>query len=123
MTSKVSKTLIITALALVAAGAVTLCAVFDPETHPAPKCIFKSLTGWDCPGCGTQRAIHAMASGDISAAWNFNPMLFFAIPLVILYFISEYKGQGRLYGILHHWITAMTIAVLIIFWWIGRNVI
>lgn len=106
-----------------AAGAVTLCAVFDPEIYPAPKCVFKSLTGWDCPGCGTQRAIHAMANGEISRAWSLNPMLFFAIPLVILYFISEYKGKGRLYDILHNWLTAMTIALLIILWWIGRNVI
>lgn len=106
-----------------AVGAAVLCAVFDPEIHPAPKCIFKSLTGWDCPGCGTQRAIHALACGDIGRAWHFNPMLFFAIPLVTLYIISESRCRGRLYDMLHQWLTALIIAILIILWWIVRNVL
>ena len=28
-----------------------------------PRCVFLSLTGYKCPGCGSQRAIHALLHG------------------------------------------------------------
>ncbi len=39
------------------AGCVTL-AVVDPTGGP-PICPFKAVTGFDCPGCGGTRALHA----------------------------------------------------------------
>ncbi|MDE7397749.1 MAG: DUF2752 domain-containing protein, partial [Muribaculum sp.] len=35
-------------------------AVFDPTLPWFPKCLFRQLTGLECPGCGSQRAIHAL---------------------------------------------------------------
>lgn len=67
----------------------------DPSSTPSPKCMFKTLTGWDCPGCGSQRALHAALHGDFVAAWHFNPFVFFAVPAATFYIIAE---TGR-----RHW--------------------
>ena len=44
----------------------------DPADHtPLPKCLLKTVTGYDCPGCGAQRALHALLHGRIADAWHF----------------------------------------------------
>lgn len=58
--------------------------VFDPsEYFWMPKCPTKLIFGIDCPGCGLQRAIHALLHGDIVKAINYNPFLVFALPYAI----------------------------------------
>ncbi len=60
--------------AVAAAGAGVLLA-FDPNRadSPFPPCVFHSLTGWFCPGCGMTRALHALVHGDVGAALALNP--------------------------------------------------
>lgn len=89
----------------------------------SPKCMFHSLTGWDCPGCGSQRAFHAIANGHWSEAWHFNPFVFFAVPVAAAYIIIE---SGRnLWQRLHKmvcniWIVG-AIFILALGWGIIRN--
>ncbi|WP_243836001.1 DUF2752 domain-containing protein [Sphingobacterium paludis] len=65
-----------------------LCCVYyqyDPLQSPwFPKCPFKTLTGLDCPGCGSQRAIHALLHGDILGAIRFNALLLPFIPYIFI---------------------------------------
>ena len=73
----------------VVAGIATLLALiyaFDPSapTSRFPPCFFHMLTGLDCPGCGTTRGLHALLHGDVVTAWNFNALMFFALPTVAL---------------------------------------
>ncbi len=42
------------------------------------------LTGMKCPGCGSQRAIHALLHTDIKTAFSYNALLVLSIPYVIL---------------------------------------
>ena len=37
-----------------------------------PKCMFKLLTGYSCPGCGIQRALYALLHGDVIKAIQYN---------------------------------------------------
>ncbi len=105
-------------LAAVAAGLAAWLALVDPVTSPAPQCIFRRLTGYDCPGCGTQRAIHAIFRGDIASAWDFNPALFIAAPLIILYLADPPRLRRYLYSTPAPFI----IAAAIVAWWIFRNI-
>jgi len=67
-------------LAVVAAVAVLfLC---DPA-HVAiyPVCLFHRLTGLNCPGCGSLRAIHQLLHGNVFEALRFNALLVLSLPL------------------------------------------
>ena len=33
-----------------------------------PRCPFHALTGWDCPACGGQRALHSLLHGRFGEA-------------------------------------------------------
>ena len=98
----------------------------DPaKSISAPKCVFKLLTGWDCPGCGSQRALHALLHGHIAQAWNFNPFIFFAVPVAIFYAIIE-TGRTRwpkLHAKAIHPAILIPIALAITAWWILRNIL
>jgi len=61
---------------------------YDPNSasSPFPPCSFLAVTGYYCIGCGLTRALHALAHGDVVAAFSMNPlaMLMLAVaPLVI----------------------------------------
>lgn len=49
------------------------------------SCPAKALTGFDCPGCGFQRALADLLRGDFAGAWAHYPALFpFLLTLVLL---------------------------------------
>lgn len=81
-------------LLLLIVGGIALLLVYalvDPATTVwAPKCPFKLLTGLDCPGCGSQRAIHALLTGDLAAAWHAHPILVVALPYLGVGLLLEY---------------------------------
>lgn len=97
--------------------------VFDPDTtHWMPQCPSHYLTGYDCPGCGTLRAIHAILHGDIAAAWHFNAALFFAVPLIIALAFAPYTRIGSpLRRFADSRWTPLTLLLLLIAWTILRN--
>jgi hypothetical protein len=55
---------------------------FDPATHSFyPPCLFKTIFGAQCPGCGSLRAMHELLHGNVAAAWALNKPLLVALPL------------------------------------------
>jgi len=67
------------AIVLLAVAGASLAGVvffFDPATHAFyPGCEFHRLTGWNCPGCGMTRSLHALLHGNFSTAWRDNALL------------------------------------------------
>ncbi len=49
-----------------------------------PKCPSKALTGLDCAGCGSQRAIHYLLNGEFKEAFHQNALLLPFIPYIAL---------------------------------------
>lgn len=123
-----AKSLKITAVALAAtlAGAMTVVYFFvDPaQSKLMPRCLFKSLTGWDCPGCGSQRMLHALLHGDWAGAWHANPLLLSMVPYILLLgFVSLFRTRyRRLYSLLCSPAAIAVIFTLMILWFIGRNI-
>lgn len=98
---------------------------FDPANSTlAPKCMFKTLTGYDCPSCGGQRVLHELLSGNIIEAFWINPFLFIAIPyLLAIAYTAFAKGAvaKRLKPTVQHTVTISFYLILYIGWWILRN--
>lgn len=68
---------------LMAVAFVGLVALVDPrEPGHYPTCPFLALTGRSCPGCGTLRAVHQLARGDVVSALGFNALTVIAAPLL-----------------------------------------
>lgn len=60
-------------VAALAVASVGFVAVVDPnEAGHYPTCPFLAVTGYFCPGCGSLRAVHALAHGDLGAAVGLN---------------------------------------------------
>src|SRR6266849_4690635 len=89
---------IISVLGGFAVGAVILYR-FDPATvHGYPRCVFHALTGLQCPGCGTTRALHHLLHGDIAGAFRLNAMLFVAVPFAAIASASRRVSTHPLTG-------------------------
>jgi hypothetical protein len=58
--------------------------VFEPgKTGFFPPCVFRLLTGLQCPGCGSTRALHQLLHGHFIAAFMLNPLFIIAIPFLL----------------------------------------
>lgn len=113
------------ALAAVAAG-VWVYAAFDPSAARwFPKCAFKMATGYDCPGCGSQRAIHALLSGDIGGAWRANAAFILSLPLLAVVAATRIWPQKwpRLTRCIGSQAFILSLFFLCLAWWIGRNIL
>ena len=90
-----------------------------------PKCPFYWLTGYKCPGCGSQRAVHYILNGEIVPAFQANPLLVSAIPYIILGFAFDYTSLRTRYPALRKRLfgkTAILISIVIVMaYWILRN--
>jgi hypothetical protein len=120
--------IIISALAIILllAGLVVFY-VFDPETHAFfPRCMFYVLTGFKCPGCGTQRAIHSLLHLNFRQAFSYNALMLLLVPYILLgaymIFLGGRERFPRLekifFGKWAAWIAVGTILI----YWVLRNV-
>ncbi|MBD2713984.1 DUF2752 domain-containing protein [Microvirga sp. STR05] len=64
----------------------------DPAHYPFPRCPVYWLTGLHCPGCGTQRALHALLHGHVGQAAGFNLLAAVLAPVVGLGLLEEARG-------------------------------
>lgn len=117
--------IIIIAVVLVILTAVYF--VYDPSSPGPvrfPRCPFLVLTGLKCPGCGSQRALHALLSFNWSDVVKYNAMFVLVIPYLILFGIGLWKKDEypEFHNILNSYFSCILIGMIIIGWWILRNV-
>lgn len=88
------------------------------------KCPFHLLTNLNCPGCGSQRAIHSLLHLEIVRAFKYNALMVCTIPFLVFLFFIDYN-RNKYAGIYHKLNnkTAIIIYLLVIsVWWVGRNI-
>ncbi len=56
-------------------------------------CLFHSLTGLYCPGCGGTRAVRSLLRGDLRMSFQYHPLVLYAV-LVLFFemFLRAFKG-------------------------------
>jgi hypothetical protein len=113
-------------IAVLVAGGIIYFSYNPVESDWFPKCPFLLLTGLKCPGCGSQRAIHALLHLDIHSAFRHNALLLVSIPYIILLFIAKIVQlfspasvfQEKIQPVFFIWF----YFALVILFWIARNI-
>ncbi len=106
------------------AGAAVLY-TFDPATSSFyPPCVFHALTGLQCPGCGTTRALHHLLHGRFAEAFHYNAMLLLFGPLLFAGAVLEARtmlhGAPAPHFVQRPWI-AWAVIFLLLAWGVVRN--
>ena len=88
-----------------------------------PLCPFLVLTGYWCPGCGSSRALHALAHGDLAEALARNPMTTVTVPLLVFWWAAWlYRtATGRTRTTMAHPAFLWALLVFVIAFWVLRN--
>ena len=76
-------------------GAGVLYAFLILHTPFRIPCLFREVTGLQCPGCGTSRMALALMRFDIPAAFAYNPIAFFSFPAWFLISICAFVGRPK----------------------------
>lgn len=99
---------------------------FNPESVKIfPPCIFHTLTGLYCPGCGMTRATHALLNFEFKKALDFNPLFFVLLPLLIYMGIMQaisLKYNKKLRVIKFSYPLIIMLFVVVVLFFILRNI-
>lgn len=91
------------------------------------QCLWKLLTGTQCPACGFQRACHALVHGHPLEALSYNYFFVLSIPLAITVILCEwYNWHHKFDGLrvlVHHPCTLKGYIALFFTWWVLRNIL
>lgn len=101
---------------------------FNPvEQSLLPRCLFKSLTGLSCPGCGMQRFFHAATHGHIAEAVGYNAFMPFVITYTALFAAERIAPDSpanlRLREVIEGRTMTTLLAAAIPLWLVLRNVL
>ncbi|HYH72856.1 MAG TPA: DUF2752 domain-containing protein [Nocardioides sp.] len=112
-------------VAAAAAAVVTTIGLLDPNVSGHyPTCPWLAVTGTFCPGCGSLRAIHALAHGDPVTALARNPLAVLAIGWLALWFVvwARRTTTGRVRTTMAPAWVLYGILGVIVTYWVARNV-
>lgn len=92
-------------IVLAGLGLAVLYFLLDPARYPFPRCPFFVLTGLYCPGCGSQRALHALLHGEVVRAAGLNLLAVLSAPVLAVGAVDGTRawltGQPRRAAILY----------------------
>jgi hypothetical protein len=111
---------------VIVCGLLLVFYLLDPvESALFPRCPFNQLTGWYCPGCGSQRAIHSFLHFSFRDAIAYNFLVFPAALLILYHYMHGWLNRifrWNLPNVLYMKSTPWIILAVVIGFWIIRNI-
>ncbi|WP_244614428.1 DUF2752 domain-containing protein [Elizabethkingia argenteiflava] len=99
---------------------------YNPENNDFFwKCPFRQITGYDCPGCGSQRALHALLHGNLKLAFSYNALFVMGLAYLAMgWLVQSPAGAAKFPKLRSLWFSQKTIVILlgvIIIFGVARN--
>src|SRR6218665_1441425 len=88
---------------------------------PNMQCLLNRTTGLYCPGCGGQRAFHAILHGNLITAGQNNLLIFLVLPLVAFKLYEELSHKKIFPPIFYSRKVILPIFLFVILFTILRN--
>ena len=90
-----------------------------------PQCPFHLLTGFYCPGCGSQRALSSMLHGEFLQALQFNILMIASLPLLVYSATVTIINKTTRYHIIQKFVYSSlfvrVVLLVILSFWLLRN--
>ncbi|MFV0306200.1 MAG: DUF2752 domain-containing protein [Desertimonas sp.] len=86
-----------------------------------PPCPIHALTGLDCPGCGSTRAMQSLIDGDIARAVSFNALAIVAAGPVLMWCWWAAMRRRPLPLVVSHRLAGTVWAIVVGVYTIARN--
>lgn len=120
------RTALIAAFTVGGVAAAVIYGLLDPGRHALfPKCPFLMLTGGlRCPGCGSQRAVHALLHLEFKEAFLYNPIVIISIPFLLLLALAAIAKDTspKFYNKVNSSLLTKILLVILLGWWVFRNI-
>lgn len=91
-----------------------------------PRCPFFALTGFLCPGCGSQRAVSALLHADVMQAIQYNILLVASLPVLLYSSVvsvsNVFRTKPIIQKIFYSPVFVKIVFVVIVLFWIIRNI-
>lgn len=121
----VNRGLTVAAIWILTVSAAVYLFIFEPgKSGFFLNCPFLMLTGFTCPGCGSTRGVHSLLHGDVIGAFQFNPMMFLLIPILLFVLVRHTVAVFRSRPVRGNQVKAAYIwlfFVVVMSFWIVRN--
>ena len=106
---------------IIAAGcALALYLMLRRMTGFSIPCIFRTVTGFKCPGCGVTHMLECMLKLDMKGAREANPFLFFTSPFLLFEIIYGFlvpHNNSKFHRINNYILIVYCIALIIFGVW------
>jgi len=94
--------------------------------HFYPKCIFHEITGLNCPGCGSQRAVSALLHGHLLQAMDYNILCVVSIPFILysafVFCWNAFSDKKMKQAIFYSPVFVKTVLVTVLLFAVLRNI-
>lgn len=87
-------------------------------------CIFHSLTGLYCPGCGGTRAVRTLLQGDLRMSVQYHPLVLYTVIAVLAEVIIRFLSKKRKHPLDHKKRERILILIgdaIVVINWIFKN--
>ncbi|MCG2429838.1 DUF2752 domain-containing protein [Aequorivita xiaoshiensis] len=100
--------------------------IYNPSTTLFIPCPFYYVSGFYCPGCGSQRAIHLLLHGNIIGAFRFNPLMVITIPIMVyglgVTIVNWIFGTKHRFRLFYSKLFIFSFFGMALLYWVLRNI-